>query len=166
MKLWRHSLNGNKAQERKHNMINVQFDKQKTFNLPEGTFNAVISKVASRKKLDGDDGQECVRILFDVEVPSLSNLDCMAGINLPLQLHQGSELYNFLKRLFGSEFVKEMSGKNFNLETLVGTECVVELVHCHTSKYEKPLVKVAAVYKRNPVKNDHTEKEKGGAGKD
>jgi hypothetical protein len=81
-----------------------------------------------------------VRIIFDVDVPSLSQFHCKAARNLQLNFHHGSDLRNFLWGLLGDDFFEAQSGKVVELQTLIGRKCKVVLTHFQGAGFQKPMV--------------------------
>ena len=103
-------------------------------------------------KQDESRPQDWLRILFEVQVPGLSERKkTMAGRNFKLDLNPRSDLRNWLAGLLGQEFFREHSGQQVSLHSLIGTDCIVELVHFQGDGYEKPHVVVASVHPANPA---------------
>jgi hypothetical protein len=124
-------------------MIDVILDKEITFDLPQGDYAAKLSGIKPFVKQAGKGKQDWVRLLFDVSVPGMQELDCRAGRNFLLSLRQGSDLRNFLTPLLGPDFFKKNSAKSIDLEkTVVGMDGVVTLSHFIGEGYEKPMVMV------------------------
>lgn len=124
-------------------MLNIQLDREVTFELPEGTYAAQISGIKKFSKQSGRGRQEWIRILFNVNVPRLPELDCKAGRNFLLSFKAGSDLRNFLTPILGQDFFKKNSARNIELETtLIGKTGVVVLSHFTGDGYDKPMVMV------------------------
>jgi hypothetical protein len=127
-------------------MIEINIPKEKTFDVPEGFFKAQVSGVRSIIKQTSRGAQDWVRVLFDAQVPGLSDrLDAMAGRSFKLDVNPGSDLRNFLVGLLGQQFFTARSGQKVDLESLVGRECEIQLEHYWGKDFEKPLVVVARV---------------------
>ena len=122
-------------------MVNILLEKEVTFDLPDGLFAAHITGIKPFNKQSARGKQDWIRILFDVCVPSLPDLDCRAGRNFLLSFKSGSDLRNFLTPSLGQDFFKKNSAKNIDLEKiLVGLHGVVKLSHFTGEDYDKPLV--------------------------
>ncbi len=133
--------------EKDSTMITAEIPRDTTFQLPEGEFVARIAAIKRMVRQSGDGPQDWVRFLFDVQVPGLSERsDAMAGRNFKLDLNQGSELRNWLTEFLGPVFFKEHAGEPFRLDSLIGIDCVVQLVHFQGTGYKKPLVVVAHIF--------------------
>ena len=138
--------------QKEHKMISATIPPEKTFDLPEGTYSAGISSVRQFIKQAGSGPQDWVRFLFEVKAPGLSDrFNAMAGRSFKLDLNPGSELRNWLTGLLGRAFFKDRSGQEISLDSLVGVECQIELVHVHDPRYEKPLVVVANLWPERPI---------------
>jgi hypothetical protein len=126
-------------------MIEVQLDKEVTFQLPEGDYAAQLTGIKPFNKQSGRGKQDWIRLLFEVTVPNMQNLDCRAGRNFMLSFKAGSDLRNFLTPILGQDFFKQNSAKSIDLEKLVvGLHGVVTLSHFTGQDYDKPLVVVDA----------------------
>ena len=126
-------------------MIEVTLEREVTFDLPEGDHAAQISGIKPFNKQAAKGKQDWIRILFDVCVTGMKNLDCRAGRNFLLSFKQGSDLRNFLTPVLGQDFFKNNSAKSIDLEKiLVGMEGVVTLSHYLGEGFDKPLVNVDA----------------------
>jgi len=60
-------------------MTEIQLDKEITFNLPEGAYAAQLSGINTFNKQTAKGRQDWIRLLFDVTVPGMLELDCRAG---------------------------------------------------------------------------------------
>lgn len=129
------------------NMIIADIPKDVTFDLPEGRYRARISKLKSFDKQTARGLQPWIRILFEVTVPGLSEkIETLAGRSFKMNFNTGSELRNFLSGLLGRQFFQKNAGEKVSLDSLLGTECEVGLVHAHDDRYDRPLVVVANLY--------------------
>jgi hypothetical protein len=115
---------------------------EKTFDLPAGQFNAVLTQVKLLTKQTKKGIQEWIRLLYEVEVPSLANQIPYAGRNFLLDLNCGSDLRNFLEVWLGSDFFAKLSNQDLDFDTLVGKEAVLKLSHFQSEEYEKPHVTI------------------------
>ena len=122
-------------------MVNITLDKEVTFDLPAGTHAAQLSGIKPFNKQAAKGKQDWLRILFDVSVPGMRELDCRAGRNFLLSFKSGSDLRNFLAPVLGQEFFKRNSAKSIDLEKiLVGLNGVVTLSHFTGDGFDKPMV--------------------------
>ena len=111
-------------------MIQIEIPKETSFDLPEGCYKSQVSGVRPIIKQTSRGSQDWVRVLFDVQVPGLSErLEAMAGRNFKLDVNPGSDLRNFLVGLLGQQFFADRSGQKVDLESLVGKECEIQLEH-------------------------------------
>ena len=120
----------------------VDIPRDTTFELPEGNYAAIITAIRKFMKQTNRGAQEWMRFLFEVDIPSRSNLINMAGRSFKLEFNNGCDLRNFLTSLLGRQFFHSSSGRKVDLESLCGTKCELELVHFSNGKYEHPMVVV------------------------
>jgi hypothetical protein len=131
-------------------MINVELEREITFDLPVGDFSSVLATLKPFIKQTNKGKQDWIRLVWDVEVLGMKDHDCRAGRNFLLSFKNGSDLRNFLLPVLGQEFFKKNSAKTFDLEaTLKGTKGTVTLSHFEGEGYEKPMVMVESF---EPVK--------------
>jgi hypothetical protein len=128
----------------------VPVPRESNFRIPEGRYRAKIASVRKLnvERLDG--AVESLRLLFEVQVPSLPNLQNLAKAEYRLELNPGSDLRNVLTRLLGKHVFADASGGTFDLEQLVGMDVEVEIEHVTTSRrdeYSYPLVRVRDIRK-------------------
>jgi len=116
--------------------------RETTFELPEGNYAASISGLKKFTKQSNKGIQEHVRLSFDVNIPSRANFVNKAGRNFKKDFNNGSDLRNFLTGLLGRKYFHNLSGKQMNLESLVGMKCELELEHYSNGEYEHPMVMV------------------------
>ena len=146
------------------NMLIVDIPKEVSFDLPEGRYAAKISSLKPLIKQAGQGPQDWLRILFDVHVPGMSEkFDARAGRSFKLDFNPGSELRNFLTGLLGRGFFQRHSGGKVDLDSIVDTECEVELEHFYGKGYDKPHVNVVRVC---PVRSNKPTPENVTGGKD
>lgn len=137
---------GLKEKENK-NMIVAAIPKEICFDLPIGRFKAVISNIKPFIKQASQGPQDWIRILFDVQVPGISErAEAKAGRNFRLDLRPGSELRNWLTGLLGRTYFNDKSGETVSLDSLVGTECEIELTHFQGDGFKRPMVIPANIY--------------------
>jgi hypothetical protein len=89
-----------------------------------------------------------VRLLFEVQVPSLPKTANLAKAEYKLDMNCGSELRNVLTRLLGKQALADAAGGTFDLEQLVDMDVEIEIEHVVTSRrdeYAYPLVKVCDI---------------------
>jgi hypothetical protein len=124
-------------------MFNITIDKEVTFDLPSGVHKATLTNVKPFYKQAAKGKQDWIRLLFEVDIQGMENLDCRAGRNFMLSFKAGSDLRNFLSPLLGSDFFKQNSARTIDLEKLlIGRTGMVELSHFIGEQYDKPLVVV------------------------
>src|SRR5437868_6784821 len=99
-------------------MLQITSPKEVTFHLPAGNYKAKIIEVKPFVKQTSKGPQDWVRFLYEVSIPSMSHLICMAGRNLHCSLKPGSDLRNFVGTLLGGRFFLDRSGEKLDLESL------------------------------------------------
>ena len=150
--------------QKEDHMITADIPRETSYDLPEGGYRARISGLRPFIKQAGQGPQDWIRIFFEVHIPGLSEkLDARAARNFKLDLRPGSELRNWLTGLFGKEYFKERSGQQMSLDSLLNTECEVDLEHFYGAGYEKPHVVVARI---RPVRPSPPTPDKVKGGKD
>jgi hypothetical protein len=133
-------------------MVNVELDREITFDLPEGDYASQLSTLKPFLKQTTKGKQDWIRFTWDVTVPGMKDLDCRAGRNFLLSFKNGSDLRNFLLPVLGQEFFKKNSAKTIDLEPILkGMKGVVTLSHFNGEGYDKPMVMVEAFV---PVKEE------------
>ena len=120
--------------------ITLTIPMDNTFNLPEGQYRGRLVTISRRPNLSGDAAGEQVRFLFEMDIPSITRNIPMAGRNFALNLRGGSELRRFLESWLGRRFFEANCGKTFELESLVGREADLVLIHFQQVGYNKPMV--------------------------
>jgi hypothetical protein len=124
-------------------MVNVQLEREISFDLPAGTHSAQLSSIKPFNKQSAKGKQDWIRLVWDVEVSGMGELDCRAGRNFVLSFKAGSDLRNFLTPVLSPDFFKKNSAKNIDLEKLlVGQKGVVTLSHFIGEGFDKPMVMV------------------------
>jgi len=123
----------------------VTVPKESTFKLPEGKYSAKIKSVRKLDKQSARGPTTFVRFHFLANVPGLERFDCLAKADFPLNLESGTDLRNIINRLLGKAYLTSLSGQQFGLDALVGTECEIEVEHVNLDSRESfdfPLVVV------------------------
>src|SRR4051812_62289 len=88
----------------------VPVPKISNWYIPKGKYRAKIKTLNKKfvEKLGGTD--DAVRILFEVQVPSLPKAVNLAKADFPIDLNPGSELHNVYTRLLGKSALIEAAG--------------------------------------------------------
>ena len=123
----------------------IPVPKDPNFRIPEGCYRAKINTVRNLPVDRADGVGDKLRIVFEVQVPSLPRCTNLAKSEYRLDLNPGSDLRNVLTRLFGKQAFAEAAGGTFDLEQLVGMDVEIEIEHVVTSRrdeYSYPLVRV------------------------
>jgi hypothetical protein len=126
-------------------MITAEIPKDTTFELPEGKYKARLKHVKEHIKQNRQGTKRMIRFLFEVFVPGMDHLNCMAGRNFDLNLNPGTDLRNWLEGFLGRRFFMDRSGKTINFEEFIGSECELTLEHFWGKDYETPHVTVARI---------------------
>ena len=130
-----------------HSLI-VTVPKETTFKLNPGRYAAQIKSVRRIDRQTAQRSTAWIRILFTVNVPGLERFDCLAKLDFPLNLENGTDLRNLINRLLGKPYLASLSSLRFNFKVLKGLECEIELDHveCEGSEnFDFPLVVVRDV---------------------
>ena len=128
----------------------IPVPKDPNFRIPEGRYRATITTVRKLLAERADGVGETLRILYEVQVPSLPKCINLAKSEYRLDMNPGSDLRNVLTRLLGKQVLSEAAGGTFDLEQLVGMDVEVEIEHVITSRrdeYSYPLVRVRDIRK-------------------
>jgi hypothetical protein len=126
-------------------MIESTIPREVTWDLPEGNYPAKLIRMKKEIKQSRQGPKEMVKFYFEVDVPSLPHLNCMAGRRFENSLNPGSDLRNWLEGLLGRQYFLNRSGQKIDLEALIETECEVALEHFFGRDYDTPHVTVARV---------------------
>lgn len=123
----------------------VSIPKENNFHIPEGKYRGKIVAIRKKfvEKLSGT--AEMLKLVFELQVPSLPKTINLASTEFKLDLNCGSEFRNLLARLFGRDL-----GDEFDLERLINLSVEIEIEHVitnHREKYKYPLVKVRDIQK-------------------
>ena len=119
----------------------IEVPKQTSFHTPIGKYNAAIRSVSKKIRQGGTSSIPFIRLVFNVHVTG-ANLDYLAKLDLPENMNEGSELWNVIYRLLGRKALQDCSGGTFDLNTLVGLPCDVEVDHVRgkQERYDFPFV--------------------------
>ena len=122
----------------------IEVPRQTSFHTPEGVHSAVIRSVSKRFRQAGGSSVPVVRFLFSVNAPG-ALVDYLAKLDLKQDLNEGSELWNVICRLVGRKRLQECSGKEFDLDSLVGMQCDIEINHIRgrADEHDFPFVVVS-----------------------
>jgi hypothetical protein len=138
------------SQSPRRNSLEIPVPSTSAFHLPEGIYQAQIYQIKTIYKETANGTEEWIRLLFDVRIPG-RNDECMAKADYKKSLEFGLPLRNVITRLLGKAALEEAAGQNFNLDRLIGYECLIELAHDdrhNKKKYIHPLVVVRNI---NPL---------------
>ena len=122
----------------------IEVPRQTSFHTPHGTHSAVIRSVTTRSRQTISSSFPIVRIVFSVHVPG-ALVDYLAKLDLKADMNEGSDLWNVICRLVGRKRLQECSGKEFDLDSLVGIPCDIEVEHVwgKTEQHDFPFVVVS-----------------------
>lgn len=136
-----------------HDALTVTVPRQSTYRIPAGCYHAVIVKTRPEQRQSRQGSVHLVRIYFAVTVPGMPHVDHLAKLEVKLSMNEGGDLSNLLSRLLGDRRWQELSGQPFSLQSIVGTECDVELGHVHDEhgEYDYPLVIVTDIQPRGTL---------------
>ena len=116
-----------------------------TYDLPEGRYRARLVKVRPHTKQSSRGSTNVVRLLFEVDVPSLRNKTAMAGRNFNLDLRRQTDLRGFLEAWRGAELFAT-SDEQLDLEQLVDAPAEVVLRHIKNPSHQRPYVLVESIH--------------------
>jgi len=128
------------------NPLLVHVPRQTSFHVPPGFYSATIRSLKVQHRQAKNSSVPILRIMFNVSVPG-AGVDYLAKSDLKLDLNEGSDLWNVLCRFLGREHLSSFSGKQLNLESLVGLACDLRISH-HSDKAREhafPLVIVTDI---------------------
>jgi len=133
----------------------IVIPKEPSFHLPEGRYRAIIRRVDIKppKRSNGKEGTLNAIILYEVNVPSMPDYDCLARKVLPLDLKSGSALRRFLEGLLGSGYFSKRSNQKIDLKPILeGQPCEVVLIHPRhdEEKFTHPMVDVEEMHPVTP----------------
>ena len=137
----------------KTNSLMVPIPKAPNFHIPEGKYLAKITSVKKEFVEKLNCTGEVLKLLFEVQVPSLLKKLNIARAEFRLDMTPGSELHNLCYRFFGKHAMTEAAESEtgtFNLKQLDGLDVEIEIEHIITNRrddYAYPLVKVRDIRK-------------------
>ena len=121
----------------------------KTFDLPAGIYQATLAQCKTMTKQTKKGPQEWVRLLYEVQVPGMTDQVPCAGRNFLLDLNPGSDLRNFFEGWLGADFFSAKSNQDLDFDTLVGRQGDISLSHYLGGDNEKPFVNIDNVFPLN-----------------
>ena len=123
--------------------------KDDTYDLPEGRYRAVLSSARTLLKSTSRPVQQ-VRLLFNVNIPSLKHKNAMAGRTFNFDLGRRSELRCFVESWLGADHFSRNSTVDF--EQLIGRAADLTLIHRHNDGYDRPYVFIEAIHPAGTLK--------------
>ena len=128
------------------NPLLVHVPRQTSFHVPPGFYSATIRSLKVQHRQAKNSSVPILRIMFNVSVPG-AGVDYLAKSDLKLDLNEGSDLWNVLCRFLGRDGLSSFSGKQLNLESLVGLACDLRISHNSdkVSDHAFPLVIVTEI---------------------
>jgi hypothetical protein len=128
--------------------IELTIPLENTFNLDEGNYRGRLSTISRKPNPSSRGPGEQIRFLFEMNIPSIRirNRIPMAGRNFPFSLRGGNELRRFLENWLGTRFFEANAGKKLDLESLVGREADLVLVHFQQVGYDRPMVYIQEAF--------------------
>ena len=136
--------------------ITKKIPAMKTFDLPAGLYRATLIQYKPINKQTKKGLQEWVRLLYEVQIPGMTNQIPCAGRNFILDLNDGSDLRNFLEVWLGDDFFKAMSNQELDFDTLLGKQGDIALTHYLGDDNNKPFVNIDNVFPLNSKKTINT----------
>lgn len=133
-------------------MSKIAVPKQVTFDLPEGNFPITLARYHQQLKQTAKGSQGFIRLLFNVKVPGMEDVIPVAGRNFEARLDSGTDLRNFMESWLGRDYFIGLSGKELNLDDLVGKPGEATLRHFHGPDFDKPLVIVDGLFPPGTLK--------------
>ena len=123
--------------------------KDDTYDLPEGRYRAALSSARTLLKSTSRPVQQ-VRLLFNVNIPSLKHKNPMAGRTFNFDLSRRSELRCFVESWLGADFFSRNTTVDF--EQLIGRAADLTLIHRHNDGYDRPYVFIEAIHPAGSLK--------------
>jgi hypothetical protein len=133
-------------------MATLPVPKQVTFDLPEGNFSITLARYHQQLKQTAKGSQGFIRLLFNVKVPGMEDVIPLAGRNFEARLDAGTDLRNFMESWLGRDYFLGLSGKELNLDDLIGKPGEATLRHFHSPDFIKPLVIVDGLFPPGTLK--------------
>jgi hypothetical protein len=141
-------------------MAKLAVPNQATFDLPEGNFSITLARYHQQLKQTAKGSQTSIRLLFNVKVPGMEDVIPLAGRNFEAKLDSGTDLRNFLESWLGRDYFLKLSGKELNLDDLIGNPGEATLRHFQGPDFDRPLVIVEGLYPTGTLKLTDTPKTK------
>ena len=113
--------------------------------LPEGNFSITLARYNQQLKQTAKGSQNNIRLLFNVKVPGMEDVIPRAGRNFEAKLDSGSDFRNFLESWLGRDYFLRLSGKELNLDDLIGKSGEATLRHFQGPDFDRPLVIIERV---------------------
>jgi hypothetical protein len=135
--------------------IEIEIEKESTFNCPVGSFAATLEKAECKLIKKGDEEIQGVRLVFIVHVPWIKDKIVKAGRNFDPRNRQ---LDKFMR-----SWLKDSIQEKIALETLIGKHAEIKTSHSADGNYKHPFVNIDAIYPPGSLKL--TAKPEGGAQK-
>ena len=122
--------------------MKIPIPRETSFDCPEGEFKACLVEHAAVPDKQNP-GRLMLRLLFEVDTPSTPFKCIKVGRNFKPSLDRGSELKCFLETMLGAGFLdKRGAGGQLDINSLIGTEADIRVVHKHRTGYERPFVQL------------------------
>ena len=137
-------------------MATIPVPKEATYDLPEGNFSITLARYNQQLKQTAKGSQSNIRLLFNVKVPGMDDVIPRAGRNFEAKLDSGSDLRNFLESWLGRDYFLKLSGKELNLDDLIGKSR-----HFQGPNFDRPLVIIERVVPPGTLKLTDKPKEQG-----
>ena len=122
-----------------------------TFDLPEGRYRARLASVRPQTRQSHRGTEPMIRLLFEVQIPSLQNKTPMAGRTFPFDLRRQSELRGVLEAWRGAQLFASAAAK-YDFEQLVGRDADLVLVHIHHDDHPRPYVLIESIHPPGTLK--------------
>ena len=126
--------------------IEVHIPLENSFNLDEGNYRGRLQTLSRKPNRCAKGPNEEIRLLFEMNIPSIKNRIPMTGRNFAMSLKGGTELRRFLEGWLGKKFFDANGGKSLDLEALVGREADLVLIHFQQVGYPKPMTFIQSAF--------------------
>ena len=132
--------------DKSRSTLTVNVPKLASFHVPRGPHTSTIKSVTRRRKETARSSISIVRFVFSPHIAD-PKFNYLAKIDFKEDMSEGSDLWNVLCRLVGRKALEDCSGGQFNLRSLEGIECDIEIEHVYDGdcEYEFPLVKICDI---------------------
>ena len=126
--------------------MELEIEKERTFNCPEGCFRAKFKGIREERKFRDGKLEKFARLTLEVEVPSIPDKIVTVARNFPPSLKPGSKLRELLESWLGRNFFEQNSGKKIDFDLLIDKEADI-LVHLIQNEgYAQPYRFLAEMY--------------------